>query len=582
MYRMKVIAPYDGMGQLVLAEKTKYPDFDIDVEIADREEGIEIAKNAEAEGYDIILSRGGTAEVIEPHITIPIISIKVSGYDLMRVIRLSQSHIGTLALIGFPHITHSAKTACSLVHADIDIFTISSEDEARELLYELSHKNYNTFIGDVTINRIAQALGLNSILITTGQESLEEAFIEAGRMLSALDKIKEQSNLLHNALQSVHEGLYVFERDNRCVYMNETARNLNMDEVIRDYLPIAWKQSIDILEEKNGVMYQIYSEVNDRLFIFLKEKVVFKKSLTGVSLKNPQNVTVPFGYLNTHNETMKKTIESARVLASLEVPILIIGDMGTGRDQMAYSIHCSRTLSCTTFIQIDCQLIDIADGELEEQLTQMGHVGTWHFENIQSMDKKQQEWLYGLIRQGYFRGSCHLICSGNPSIENLVKNGEFSEALYTQLSSCRLDIPDLSNRAEDVADITSLAINKANAKYGKHVAMIEPDALVLLQQHKWERNIEQLIQFVDTMVMQNDGDVLTVSDVQEAFLEEPWTEGRKDPSKTSWKEELSLDKTLDDIVSDVINTVVKKVNGNQSVAAKRLGISRSTLWRKLK
>ena len=55
-------------------------------------------------------------------------------------------------------------------------------------------------------------------------------------MLSALDKIKEQSNLLHNALQSVHEGLYVFERDNRCVYMNETARNLNMDEVIRDYL----------------------------------------------------------------------------------------------------------------------------------------------------------------------------------------------------------------------------------------------------------------------------------------------------------------------------------------------------------
>lgn len=67
----------------------------------------------------------------------------------------------------------------------------------------------------------------------------------------------------------------------------------------------------------------------------------------------------------------------------------------------------------------------------------------------------------------------------------------------------------LHNALQSVHD-TSLAINKANAKYGKHVAMIEPDALVLLQQHKWERNIEQLIQFVDTMVMQNDGDVLTM------------------------------------------------------------------------
>lgn len=582
MYKMKVIAPYDGMGQLVLAEKKKYPDFDIDLEIADREKGIEIARRAEREGYDIILSRGGTAELIEANISIPVISVKISGYDLMRVIRLTQNDIGATALIGFSHITRSAKTACSLVHADIDIYTINSEEEAKTLLYELSNKNYKTFIGDVTINRIAQTLGLNSILITTGQESLDEAFKEAERMIVTVHTVKEKNRMLSEALEKLQEGVFVFDRSNQCIFKNRMARNFDMYEIISPYLQVAWRHPIDIIEERDGIMYQIYSALKgeELLYIYVKDSIEIKQNLRGVTLKNPQNVMVPFGAFSTKSDVMKETIENAKRLALLDSPVLIIGEVGTGKSQMAYSIHCFGTNSFSTFIQIDCQLTDCLDEEEKQKILRLDNAGTWYFENVQYMDKKHQEWLLSLIRQGFFESRHRLICSGSPAIERRVKEGEFSEALFNLMCSSRLDVPGLRERVEDVADITSLAINKANAKYGKHIVTLEPEALLSLQHNKWDGNIEQLIQFIDMLVMKSNGDIISLKDVENALESLRGSEVKED-SEAGWRAEIDLDQMLDEIINDVIRCVVKKVNGNQSEAAKRLGISRSTLWRKL-
>ena len=118
------IAPYDSMRDVMQRTAEGFPDLQLDVYIGDLEQGVNIVKNVATQGYDAIISRGGTATMIRQVTDLPVIEIQLSVYDVLRTIKLAENYSSLYAIVGFPTITESAHTLCDLLRYDVDILTI--------------------------------------------------------------------------------------------------------------------------------------------------------------------------------------------------------------------------------------------------------------------------------------------------------------------------------------------------------------------------------------------------------------------------------------------------------------------------
>ena len=106
--RILVIAPYEGLADAVSAIAHERQDVEITVEVGDLDKGKKIAMGLAHSNYDIILSRGGTAELIRSAVDLPVAEISISGYDILRTIKLAQNYSGKFAIAGFSPITENA------------------------------------------------------------------------------------------------------------------------------------------------------------------------------------------------------------------------------------------------------------------------------------------------------------------------------------------------------------------------------------------------------------------------------------------------------------------------------------------
>ena len=193
--RVKVITPYEGLGQLVQKFAPLYPNYDLTVAYGDLTDGVERAKNAESDGIDIILSRGGTADLIEKTVSIPVLKIGVSGYDILRTIMLTNTYTGKVAIAGFDSITHGCRAISDLLQKNIEIFTIDTTDEVENMMQRLKQEGFNTVVGDVVTTTAAKKMGLNCLLVTSGEESVRAALDEVARYMKYLKESRDQNRL---------------------------------------------------------------------------------------------------------------------------------------------------------------------------------------------------------------------------------------------------------------------------------------------------------------------------------------------------------------------------------------------------
>ncbi|NLN41389.1 MAG: hypothetical protein GX160_05270 [Clostridiales bacterium] len=148
--------------------------------------------------------------------------------------------------------------------------------------------------------------------------------------------------------------------------------------------------------------------------------------------------------------------------------------------------------------------------------------------------------------------------------------------IKNKMHALSIVVPELNQRREDIPNLISLYISEYNSLYGKQVIGLEDDAKALLQDFNWVGNIDQLKRVVQELVVLAETSYIDYDTVKNVLKDEV------PHSETPRVYNINLNNTLDKITSDIIGIVLKEENYNQSRASKRLGISRSTLWRKLK
>jgi transcriptional regulator with PAS, ATPase and Fis domain len=596
--KVKFIAPYPGLKELINCFKNQYKQINFDVSIGDLKEGVQIAVQAEHDGYDLIVSRGGTMQMIQEAVSIPILNIDVSRYDILRAIRLAENYSGNWALVGFPNITSGAKTICNMLRNDACICTINSSDECQREIERLHTEGFSVIVGDTITNSITLKAGLNSILITSGEESIAKVFDTIMVFYRYFSTYQNKIAFYQLILGNSPSHVIVFDSDSQLVLSSgENTKELATDLV--KYIPGATTNtSIQVvLPTNNGNLWKIESRqlydksslIQQHIAFFctkLKMKNLKKDSKKEAAIRifnSSENPPVSLAAFSSNNKLMQENLQIAKKNSRHNIPLLFIGEQGTGKDSLAYAVHNNSNIKQNSMIALNCAIItdeqfnNLFNDSIKSLATLVNESHfTLYFKNIDFLKPTIQDKLLKLLNEtDYFKG-IKIMASSSVDLEKLVKRGKFNANLYYALPFVILHLPPLRERKEDIANLCSLFIAKSNVKYGKNIVGIEPDALELLVSYQWPRNIPQFNKILEYIILSSEGEFITLQDVENVLGKS--TSSSVLPSNLK----IDLNSSLDDIETNIIKYIFQEENQNLSKTANRLGISRSTLWRKLK
>ena len=174
--RLLGIAPYEGIKNQMLTLAKEYLDLELNVYVGDMEQGLQIARNNFHGDYDVVISRGATAKMLRQQLTIPVIEIDISMYDILCAIKLANGLNKEIAMISFADIRKHMFPLRDLLDCSIDVHIVDSIDQVEPILRSLQEKKCETILCDVIVNTTAHRLGINTFLITSGMESIRSAF----------------------------------------------------------------------------------------------------------------------------------------------------------------------------------------------------------------------------------------------------------------------------------------------------------------------------------------------------------------------------------------------------------------------
>lgn len=580
--RVLCIAPYDGLVEIMEKVSKNYPDLDVTCRRGDLVDGLKLAENASSEGFDIIVSRGGTYELIKRSVDIPVVNIELSGYDFIRALKLIKSYTGKSAVVGFPFIAEGAESVNEIMGTGLEVIQINGEDEVEPLLKDLRNRGYNLIIGDAVTDRTARRLGMNGMLLTSGEESVAKAYGEVINICSITGKFKKENLLFEEVLKGNPNSLFLL-RNGSVVFTNLDSEL--MDEVYDTAVASLGGEEVEgeaeLIAEGDRFRcsllrktLRIPESMTVTAFYIKGVRGSENRSIKGLNVRNPGagSGSVPSLFRNRAVDG-SELLGKVREYSKTRLPILIDGEPGVGKEVLAYWIHQNSRDSSKPFITVDFAIAGEADAaalnERWEEIIPIGQGATIFLKNIGKMGIPAQRLILDLLKRGEIAKNFRIISSTTEDLSLSAGKGSFLPELYYSLSKLNIHVPSLEESKEEIGNLCSLYIIEANARFGKQVVGIDEDAIDLLKQMKFVFNFEELKTKIYELVLTSETRSISRADVENA-------------SRHANEDVVFVGGTLEELENRAIRSALARENGNQVRAALSLGISRSTLWRKMK
>ena len=289
---------------------------------------------------------------------------------------------------------------------------------------------------------------------------------------------------------------------------------------------------------------------------------------------------------------IRKTVDK---IAPTDATVLITGENGTGKDVLAQEIHARSLRSGKPMVAVDAGAI--TETLFESEL--FGHVkgaftdahtdhvgkfeqadgGTLFLDEIGNIPLHLQAKLLrviqnrSVVRVGGSKAipvDIRLICATNMNLEQLVREGRFREDLYYRINTVHINLPPLRERKEDIVPLTQLFLERFSKKYHRHLEGLDGSAKAALEGAWWSGNIRELQNCIEKAVILSDGNELTGKDLQP----EQAKQGASGSGTLRAANEAEEER--------LVREAMERSGGNISSAAKILGVSRPTLYAKLR
>jgi DNA-binding NtrC family response regulator len=306
--------------------------------------------------------------------------------------------------------------------------------------------------------------------------------------------------------------------------------------------------------------------------------------------------------LMSGSPAMQKVFKLALKIAPTSSTILIGGESGTGKEFFARIIHRMSRRPEGQFVAMNCGAVPdtLFESELfghkkgaftsadsdRPGLVEEAHLGTLFLDEVGELSPSAQVKLLRFLQERTFRRigenvlrtvNVRIIAASNQDLVTLIQAKRFREDLYYRLNVFNLYLPPLRERKETIPNLISLFVHRYNDLHGKQVTRFSKAAEALLASYSYPGNVRELENIIEHAVALSDGEEITEKELPEALFR-----NRLLLSAPTSAQSPSDIVSLSELEKEHIRLALSVLNYNYSETAKRLGVSRSTLWRKIK
>ena len=623
------IAPYAELAEVASGVRGDMGlDFPIAVGIL--EGSVAVSETLIRQGAEVIISRGGTATLLRSKLQVPVVEIKVTGYDVLRTLYPYIGQQLNIAIVGYQNVVQGCRSVGEMLGLSVRELMIPPEDfdrdwdaVQRQVSRLVSDYGIQVVIGDSLVRGRLKVDNTAVKIIESGREAIVQAVEEARQIVQVRENERKAYERLRTILHSVHDGVVATDEQGRI-----TALNLVAEEIFglreADALGLRIEQAIPntridkVLCTGRPELEQLQQTpkgyiVTNRVPISLGGQVqgvvaTFQEVAKIQSVESKIRQTLfnrglfaryHFDDIITEDPYFRRIIAIAKKYAQTDATMLLLGESGTGKELFAQSVHNHSSRSHEAFVAINCSALpgQLLESELfgyvggaftgarkegKRGLFEQAHNGTIFLDEIGDMDKELQSRLLRVLEEKQVRrlGSdsvipvnVRVIAATNIDLWNEGVKGNFRLDLYYRLNVLNIKIPPLRERRGDIALLADWLLRRYCDQYGKRLQPLPKAVVAALQEHPWTGNVRELKNVVERIVLSSENGKVDPDTVD--LMLDKHAAAAPVALAENWSGLLSG--PMDEIKQKVALAVLRQEGNNIAKTARRLEIDRNTL-----
>lgn len=585
------------------------------------------ARKAVEVGAHILVARGYQAKLIKQYTNIPVVEMRFHAQEIGLLIQKAK----TIVKKEHPHITLIAfeNMLCDLSYIEtlfdirLDVIYLNRIEEAERIIAGLKEMP-DIIIGGEGTCRAAETMGYPALFYQSTEESLKEALLAAKNASYAAESEKLNTAQFETVLDTSFNGIVKVNVDGKIIVINKLVENLlgrNNEEVVGtaliDIFPEIDKELVDNILTGKSESYSTSINMRKKSWMVLLAPIQYDGKITGaiISLQKlsekssaPQKIqgdmllhgfTAQTGFRNivTHNHKMKEVLETAKMYALSEHPVVIYGQAGTEDYLIAEAIHNNSIRSAGPYVSINMrgmdkerQMEELFQRDAADMVSQFGAKGAMIKANhgtlfIKGMEhltlRVQHQILRTMLSRAQMRTDAQpldtfdvrIIGSSKVNLKYLVQRGEFSEELYYMIQGLILEIPPLNDRTEDLRQCFDEELSRYKEQYNRSLNVTD-GGYRKLQELVWDGNMLQLKTFCERLVLTAKKRI-----IDEVVLQKLYDELYPHVKEVQGERKVVVYKSPE---AEKLGELLELYHGNRKAVAEELGISTTTLWRRMK
>lgn len=587
-----------------------------------------VARLAKEGDFEVVVSRAGTAQSIVETVDLPVVHCDNSDFDIMQAFIRARKLGDKIAFLTYPEeaFPYKMKTVSDVIGFEVEQLHYQNLEELMEQIKYASRAKFDVIVGG---GRIAfeevQKYGMKSMHILTSPRTIRRAIIRANEVAQYRIAAREKAERLNAVIHTSEEGILFLNQKGEIEMMNKAAERLfdidaasvigfsrekihngklgsllNRDEI--------YDRSGSITTDEMVVTYEPVNVGPQRIGTVLSCREISRIQQLETKIRQELHTKglvarSTFSDIIMRSEKMKDLLQRARYFAQADSTILITGDSGTGKELIAQAIHNASERKDGPFVALNCaalpesllesELFGYADGAFtgarkggRTGVFELAHGGTIFLDEIGEISKSIQARLLRVLQEREVMRvggdrvipvDIRIIAATNQNLWKQVKEGNFRSDLYFRIHVLRIKVPSLRERKEDIPELVNHFLSQGGSSL--RWEQLSSKMRDFLMDYDWPGNVRQLENIVEryrlSVIHPKDE-----NDFIEDVLKE--TELFQEPDERITEDSLNIQMgTMEDIERQVYEQMLKRYDQNRTLVAEILGISRTTLWKKL-
>lgn len=603
-------------------------ELDIDIlKVIKTSDSVYEARQAVEQGAEVVLARGVQAAFIRQYTNIPVAELTLTGQEIGLMIASAKKKVPDkkcpqIALIGFKNMFSDTTYADELFDIRLKFYDITAIEQAAEKVDLAIQEGADVLLGGDTVNALAAQKGIPAQFIDSTEESIRSAIGVAKKMILTAEAEKNFTAQFETVLDNSYNGILEIDENKEIMIVNRAGEELFHKKAsqlegtaLEKVIPELEQRYIDdvLSGKRDSFMTSVY--VAGVPMMLTAAPIQYENKIRGAIISLYRNASVRkndadelhsyylkgyvahahFSDIRITGKEMEYCVELSKMYALSKNPVLICGEDGTDKEKLAQCIHNNSSYKAGPFVAVNCSGMteqmqvdrlfgnpDAEDESMKKGALAIGDHGTIVISEIEKLSLLCQYRLYrairydSLIQNDLERSQTldnRIIAITGADLYQYVEQGRFRQDLYYFLNSLTVEIPPLRKRPQDIRAIVEDCRVRFTKRYARFPKIAE-DAMEALAGFGWQGNEIQLESFCERLFLTSPKKTIT-SDYVYFLLDTLYPV----------KERISEDGTTviyQHPEAARLTELLEKHQGNRSAVAKELGISTTTLWRRMK